>query len=143
MRLAASPTTDSAGDTASRRLTWLRRWLAVCGLLLVAATWRLWTPQEVFPQVPFVAALRDAPAWLDWIGLAGMLVALLGMLVTPSRHRGPPAAAGGAGEGRLRRADRTQPTPLIPDSSPQEEGDRRFGVLRTFAILFVASIGLL
>ena len=32
----------------------LRRVVAVFAVLLIAATWRLWTPQDVFPQVPFL-----------------------------------------------------------------------------------------
>ncbi len=68
----------------------LRRTLAAFGLALVAVTWRLWTPQHVFPQVPFFRALVAAPAWCDWAGASGMVVGLLASLVAPLR--GPWAA---------------------------------------------------
>ena len=54
---------------------------------LFAATWRLWTPQTVFPQIPFFAALRTVPGWIDWFALAGMLAGLLGLLFTPGERR--------------------------------------------------------
>lgn len=66
---------------------WLRRWLALAALALFAATWRLWTPQTVFPQIPFFAALRTVPGWVDWIALAGMFAGLLGLLLIPSEPR--------------------------------------------------------
>jgi hypothetical protein len=34
---------------------------------LFAATWKLWTPQTAFPQVPLFAFARSAPAWCDWL----------------------------------------------------------------------------
>ena len=43
----------SATGGRRTRAALLRRALALFGLALVAATWRLWTPQHVFPQVPF------------------------------------------------------------------------------------------
>ncbi len=57
----------------------LQRWTAVSCLALIAATWRLWIPQTVFPQVPVFAILCTAPTWLDWICL-GCLIAGLGVL---------------------------------------------------------------
>ncbi|MGC1274696.1 MAG: MauE/DoxX family redox-associated membrane protein [Planctomycetaceae bacterium] len=66
--------------------TRLRRWLALCGLLLVAATWRLWTPQVVFPQIPFLAVLRTVPGWIDWIALTGVVAGLVGLLLTPGER---------------------------------------------------------
>ena len=59
----------------------LLRWIALHWLLalavvtLVAVTWRLWTPQDVFPQVPLVSAGHWLPAWLDWPLLAVLLTA--------------------------------------------------------------------
>ena len=46
-------------------------------LALLAATWKLWTPQNSFPQIPFCEFLVDAPGWLDWIALAIVGLSLL------------------------------------------------------------------
>lgn len=123
------------------RMTLLRRWLALCGLVLIAATWRLWTPQDLFPQVPFLAALRDAPAWLDWLALIALLVSLVGLLAAPSifvsRPR-PPATAGGASSGASASTNDTNPGP-----SPQGEGNENRRVVRAFVLLLVASLALL
>ena len=54
----------------------LQRWTAVSCLALIAATWRLWIPQTVFPQVPAFAILCTAPAWLDWICLVCLIAGL-------------------------------------------------------------------
>ena len=71
---------DSVGP---QRVAWLRRAVGLFGLLLVAATWPLWTPQTVFPQVPFFRVLLSVPAWCQWIGTAAMLAGLGGMLTAP------------------------------------------------------------
>ena len=65
------------------RAALLRRALALFGLLLMAATWRLWTPQTVFPQVPLFGWAVGTPAWCQWLGAAGMVAGLAGMLVAP------------------------------------------------------------
>ena len=54
----------------------LQRWTAVSCLALIAATWRLWIPQAVFPQVPAFAILCTAPAWIDWICLVCLIAGL-------------------------------------------------------------------
>ena len=63
----------------------LTRWLAVGVLALVASTWKLWTPQEVFPQVPLIRAACDWPGWLDWGCLAVLVVSALTMLFVARR----------------------------------------------------------
>lgn len=55
----------------------LSKWTAISSLALVAVTWRLWTPQAVYPQVPIFESLCNAPGWLDWLGLSGTLVGLI------------------------------------------------------------------
>ncbi len=55
----------------------LQRWTAIFSLALIAATFRLWIPQTVFPQVPAFALLCDAPVWCDWILLGCLIVGLL------------------------------------------------------------------
>ncbi len=59
------------------RPDWFRRVWAGFGLLLFLVTWRLWTPQTVFPQIPFFNALTDVPSWVDWVALAAVVVSLL------------------------------------------------------------------
>ncbi len=54
----------------------MRVW-AGFGLLLFASTWKLWTPQTDFPQIPFLESLIDVPGWVDWIALAIVGVSLL------------------------------------------------------------------
>ncbi len=54
----------------------LSRWTALSAIALIAVTWRLWTPQTDFPQIPVHSGLCTAPAWLDWTGLIGTLVGL-------------------------------------------------------------------
>lgn len=71
----------------------LRRVVAVFAVLLIAATWRLWTPQDVFPQVPFLESLCRAPAWLDWMALAGMATGVLLSFVGGPSHQAPRAAS--------------------------------------------------
>jgi hypothetical protein len=72
---------DLPADTGRAEL--VRRLVGLFGLLLVAATWRLWTPQQDFPQVPLVRAALAAPAALQWLPFVAMLAGLAGMLVTP------------------------------------------------------------
>jgi hypothetical protein len=73
---------DDEGGSA-RRATLLRRSVGLFGLLLLAATWPLWTPQTVFPQVPWVGALVSVPGWVDWVGTACLVAGLFGMLAAP------------------------------------------------------------
>ena len=67
------------------RATWLRKTMAAFGLLLFAITWRLWTPQTEFPQIPFFGWLTEVPGFVDWIAAVGTLVGLLAMLLTNRR----------------------------------------------------------
>ena len=63
----------------------LTRWLAVGVLALVAVTWKLWTPQAVFPQVPLIRAACDWPGWLDWGCLAVLVASAVTMLFVARR----------------------------------------------------------
>jgi hypothetical protein len=58
--------------------------MGVSSLALIAATFRLWTPQTVFPQVPAIELLCSAPLWFDWCILAGLVIGL--SLLTFSRN---------------------------------------------------------
>ena len=64
-----------------RRALLLQRTLALFGLTLLAVTWRLWTPQQAFPQVPLLALATRLHGWCDWLGAAGMVAGLLMALV--------------------------------------------------------------
>jgi hypothetical protein len=54
--------------------------MAGFALLLFASTWKLWTPQNIFPQIPFFAYLTATPVWVDWLCLGlsvgGLVVCL-------------------------------------------------------------------
>jgi len=65
----------------------LHRLLAFGQILLVASTWRLWTPQTKFPQIPMIRSACAAPIWLDWLCLISLVGACLGMLVCCHRRR--------------------------------------------------------
>lgn len=63
------------------------------GLALVASTWRLWMPQDVFPQVPLVRVLplvggpdTWAPA-VDYLAIGLILLGFIGMIVPAFRPR--------------------------------------------------------
>ncbi len=71
-------------STIEHRLVWLTRLLGAGVLALIAVTWKLWTPQEVFPRVPL---FRWAPPdWWDWASLALILAGGVGLLIRPQRH---------------------------------------------------------
>lgn len=65
----------------------LRRWMALIGLILLTITWKLWTPQTVYPQVPFFYSAVHVPPWCDWLGFAAMCVALLCVVCDRSSGR--------------------------------------------------------
>jgi hypothetical protein len=74
---------------------------AVSGLLLVAATWRLWIPpmEQVptdFPRVPLLGSVCGWPLWLGWFGVVGLVSSLVAALVPLL-----PRFAAGSARGRL------------------------------------------
>ena len=71
------------------RVIWLRKTMAAFGLLLLAITWRLWTPQTEFPQIPFFGWLVDVPGMVDWIALLGTSTGLIALLFTSVRMAKP------------------------------------------------------
>jgi hypothetical protein len=71
--------------TSQRQARLQRAWAAVA-LVLFAATWRLWTPQDLFPQVPLLAPIRNVPAWFDWLGAMGIVVGLVLSLAFGARR---------------------------------------------------------
>jgi hypothetical protein len=63
----------------------MRCTVGLFGLLLVAATWRLWTPQHVYPQVPLVRGFDGLGAWFEWLAAAMMMAGLAGAVLAPRR----------------------------------------------------------
>lgn len=55
---------------------------AICGIALFATTWRLWTPQTVYPQVPLFQIAGRIPAVVEWLAILGVALGLAGLLVT-------------------------------------------------------------
>ncbi len=56
-------------------------------MLLFASTWKLWTPQTEFPQIPFFEFLVDVPGWVDWVALTFVGVGLIACLIVKSPGR--------------------------------------------------------
>jgi hypothetical protein len=61
--------------------------LAGFTLLLFAVTWKLWTPQTVFPQIPFFLVLVEMPPLVDWVVGTFVAVCLTGMLIAKTQPR--------------------------------------------------------
>ena len=90
--ITASQSRSATHDVNSLNATaagWvlLKRWLAVAQLSLVAATWKLWTPQTDFPQVPLIRAACDWPGGCDWVCLIGLVTSSIAMLIAADNSR--------------------------------------------------------
>ncbi len=68
------------GDLSASRWQWVQRCWALFGLLLIFATWPLWTPQTVYPQVPLVAGAGMLPVVGQWVALSALVASLLVVL---------------------------------------------------------------
>lgn len=79
-----SPDMVSDGDPVVANLT---RLLSVGVLALVSVTWKLWTPQSNFPQVPLIRVACACPGWVDWICLSLLLAASAILLIVRRRGR--------------------------------------------------------
>ena len=79
---------DAEAPDARRAVSRLSRTVTAGLVVLVAATWPLWTPQAAFPGVPFIGLLRGTPAGLEWAGLALAVFALLALLAGSGRRTG-------------------------------------------------------
>ncbi len=66
----------------------LARWWAVAGLSLFAATWKLWTPQTEFPQVPLFGWAGSLPRFVDWLAFGVLLVSLARVVWNADSRRG-------------------------------------------------------
>jgi hypothetical protein len=76
---------ESTSSDGSRRFQIFVRVWAGFGLLIFASTWKLWTPQTEFPQIPFFEFLVDVPGWADWMALALLGLSLTACLFSSSR----------------------------------------------------------
>ncbi len=80
-------TVENRGPCAAlarcRLLLWL---LLLASALLLSVTFRLWTPQTLFPRVPLIRILVGAPAWGEWSLLAITAGALGVAAVGSYRH---------------------------------------------------------
>lgn len=70
------------------RANLLRRWWAVAGLALFAATWKLWIPQAEFPQVPLFGWARSLPPLVDRLAFGALLGSLAATAWNPDSRRG-------------------------------------------------------
>jgi hypothetical protein len=66
-----------------------RRVWAASALALFAATWKLWTPQQDFPQVPIFAPFGQLPALVDWIAFASVVASTGVLLRAPTLDKLP------------------------------------------------------
>ena len=69
------------------RATMLRRWWAVAGLALFGVTWKLWTPQTEFPQVPLLRWAESLPLFVDWLAFGVLLGSLAFAAWNPDSRR--------------------------------------------------------
>ena len=75
---------DIGEVSKSRFACWRKIWAAF-GLLLFVSTWRLWTPQTVYPQVPLLGWVGRLPPWVEWLGFVLILGSLAVALLTRRR----------------------------------------------------------
>ncbi len=73
-------------ETAHSVVITTRRLIAVAGLVLMAATWKLWFAPESFPQVPLVQWVSWVPAWYDILLGALMAASLLMLFSFPRKE---------------------------------------------------------
>ena len=80
-------TAATTGDNQSQTHEIIRRIYPLFGLILFALTWRLWTPQDLFPQVSLVSLDFSFPAWLEWICFLGIVLGLAVQLFSQRDNR--------------------------------------------------------
>ena len=70
---ACQATADISTDYA-RRLCHTQRLMGAAGFILLACSWKLWTPQTVFPQIPCFGWAVGLPPVIDWLSLLIVVV---------------------------------------------------------------------
>ncbi len=63
------------------------RLLSIGCLIMIGATWDLWTPHDLFPRIPLISGAAGLPDAVDWIALLAMIGALVVVLLVPVRVR--------------------------------------------------------
>lgn len=66
-------------ETLQLRL--LKTNLGIFALALLGTTWRLWTPQTRFPQIPLFDWVSALPAGIDWLTFLTMLITAASLLL--------------------------------------------------------------
>lgn len=69
-------------DSGSGSPCFVRVW-AVFGMFLFATTWKLWTSQSLYPQVPVFESMANAPAFIDWVAFAPIVLSLIWIAIKP------------------------------------------------------------
>lgn len=83
--IAAEPVGLESNDSLNSRVgsMWFLRVWSVFGLFLFATTWRLWTPQSLYPQVPVFESMVNAPGFIDWVAFVLIVASLIWIAITP------------------------------------------------------------
>ncbi|MCA9004758.1 MAG: hypothetical protein KDA70_05745 [Planctomycetaceae bacterium] len=63
------------------QLRFLKLTMAIFASVLLSLTWKLWTPQTLFPQVPLFSWVSGLPTNTDWLSFACMGLSLISLLV--------------------------------------------------------------
>ena len=84
MRFGRATLTIPAAETAEDQD--LIRLFAVGFVVLIVATWPLWIPQSVFPQVPLIFIASHVPPSAEWGLLVSLLIALLATIFVKSEE---------------------------------------------------------
>jgi len=82
MRMFAPDEADS-----KRIVAHLRRVVALGALVLLGATWKVWTPQQVFPRVPLLEFALSIPESVEWIGTGLLPLSLAAAMLAPTAGR--------------------------------------------------------
>lgn len=61
------------------QLRFLKMTMALFALVLLSLTWKLWTPQTLFPQVPLFSWVSELPAAVDWLSFVTMGLTLISL----------------------------------------------------------------
>lgn len=77
MRIAETAMSEADPDAARYRL--FEANAGIFGLLLIAVTWRLWMPQDLYPRVPLLELPSRTPAALEYLALAAAVAGLVAM----------------------------------------------------------------
>jgi|GEM_PF-173477 len=87
-------TASLPADSDARRVAYLQWCLAVFALLLVGATWPLWSPTGDYPVIPWFGSLLGIPIGVDRVLAWGMLLSGVGVAVWSARQCLPEAVGG-------------------------------------------------